>query len=910
MRRLAACAAALAAAAFLPAAANAATITVETAADEYGTGLDVCSLREAIEAANTNAGFAGCEPGGADEDVIQVASALGPHVLTRPGAPVDGNDVGDLDIDTDAGAVKVAGTGDGPATLDGAGLHRLFDVTGDLPFALHDLTVRNGHASQSGGTGRGGALRWISTAGTADLTVTDSLFEGNLADGAGSLEIQTPGDHRIEASRFTGSISFDHGVIRSFGDLVVDRSALLDNIGGGIQIEGAANGLTLDGSTLGSNRFGTQESIGAIHAAGDVTIENSTVTGNSGGFVGGVRALGDLSVHFSTIASNLTGNAAGDNAGGIDTDNANSVLLDGVILAGNRRGEDPSNCNDTSALAGPSPSLEDGDTCGLAPPSQSGTDPQLDLLRDNGGPTPTQGLYAESPALDAAGACGVLVDQRGLARDASACDVGAFEGVVPRPVVVPPEPQQQSKTGGPKCKAKKRVCCSRKQKIRGKPRYCRKKGRGKRSGPKRPAGKRSAPRAASTREVIGRSVQGRPIVATRIGDPDGDRVALVVGVIHGDERAGLRVVRELKRRWSAVKNLQLWVIKSLNPDGQRMRSRKNARGVDLNRNFPFRWRGGVPKSSGYYPGRSPASEPETKAAMRLIRRIQPDVSVWYHQPWGAVLACGGRPAIAARYASLARTRTSCRGRGLRGTAISWQRNELPASDAFVVEFGDGAISGRTARRHARAAALVGRDGIAARRSAAAAKPRVRKRLIPYGKGRLNDMARYSKRHYGEHSHRLEDPRQIVIHYAVAGSVGAIYNTFAHNRPDPEYGERPNVCTHFAVGARGETVKFVRPTIRCRHVVGLNHVSIGIEHVGFSDGEVLDRKRQLKASLRLSHSLRCRFGIPVKDVIGHNESLRSRFYKELDPDFKGKTHGDFKRKSMRIYRRALARMGEC
>ena len=52
--------------------------------------------------------------------------------------------------------------------------------------------------------------------------------------------------------------------------------------------------------------------------------------------------------------------------------------------------------------------------------------------------------------------------------------------------------------------------------------------------------------------------------------------------------------------------------------------------------------------------------------MDFIRRIDPDVSVWYHQPWGAVLACRGRPAIAARYAKLVRMGTSCRGNGLPG----------------------------------------------------------------------------------------------------------------------------------------------------------------------------------------------------------------------------------------------------
>jgi len=217
----------------------------------------------------------------------------------------------------------------------------------------------------------------------------------------------------------------------------------------------------------------------------------------------------------------------------------------------------------------------------------------------------------------------------------------------------------------------------------------------------------AAPAAAGETRVIGKSVQGRDIVAERIGDPAAERVVLVVGVIHGDEPAGLRVTDAL-RRAGPIEGVQLWLIDRLNPDGAQTGSRKNAHGVDLNRNFPFRWRGGVPQSSGYYPGPGPASEPETRAAIDFIAEIRPDVSVWYHQPWGAVLACRGRPRAAARYARLVKMPNSCRGKGLRGTAISWENAELPGA-AFVVEFPKGSISQRTARRHARAVGIIGTD---------------------------------------------------------------------------------------------------------------------------------------------------------------------------------------------------------
>jgi hypothetical protein len=195
-------------------------------------------------------------------------------------------------------------------------------------------------------------------------------------------------------------------------------------------------------------------------------------------------------------------------------------------------------------------------------------------------------------------------------------------------------------------------------------------------------------------------------------------------------------------------------------------------------------------------------------------------------------------------------------------------------------------------------------------TAAAKPPKIAKKLIPYPESRKNHMAAYSQRHYGESAWELTAPKLIVIHYAEAGTIGSIWNTFAPDRPDVEYKELPGVCSHFAVSANGVAYKLVPVSIRCRHVVGLNHVSVGIEHVGFSDRDVLGRKPQLKGSLRLTQALRCRLGIPVKGVIGHAESLSSPHYLELDPDFQGRTHGDFKRASMRVYRRALAKLGSC
>ena len=142
---------------------------------------------------------------------------------------------------------------------------------------------------------------------------------------------------------------------------------------------------------------------------------------------------------------------------------------------------------------------------------------------------------------------------------------------------------------------------------------------------------------ALKRLTFGHSVQGTKLRAVRLGDPDATRKALVIGSIHGDESEGHEIVRRLRRSHRDTPGVQLWVVTSVNPDGVQAGTRKNARGVDLNRNFSYRWRGGVPPSSGYYPGPHPFSEPESRAVRRLARRLKPRVTIWYHQPWGQVL---------------------------------------------------------------------------------------------------------------------------------------------------------------------------------------------------------------------------------------------------------------------------------
>jgi protein MpaA len=179
---------------------------------------------------------------------------------------------------------------------------------------------------------------------------------------------------------------------------------------------------------------------------------------------------------------------------------------------------------------------------------------------------------------------------------------------------------------------------------------------------------------AAPAEQLGRSQEGRPIDVVHVAGP-GARI-LVVGCIHGDECEGIEVTRLLARSHQTA---DLWLVHQLNPDGYARRSRTNAHGVDLNRDFLA------------------ATQRETRIARRLILRLKPDVTLWFHQPQAAVRAWGPSRATARRYARLAGVPY----RALPwppGSASRWQNGIGQIS--FVVELPAGELPDAAARRYA------------------------------------------------------------------------------------------------------------------------------------------------------------------------------------------------------------------
>jgi len=204
--------------------------------------------------------------------------------------------------------------------------------------------------------------------------------------------------------------------------------------------------------------------------------------------------------------------------------------------------------------------------------------------------------------------------------------------------------------------------------------------------------------AGAKRVVIGTSVRGRPIVAWTFGADRARRKVLVVGCIHGDECAGLAIVSAL-RRTRVPAGVQLWLVPEMNPDGTAADTRRNAHGVDLNRNFPYRWQ--PIAGPTYYSGPDPASEPETRAAIRLVRRIRPAVTVWYHQHMDLVDLSGGDRGVARRYAQIAGLEPTCL-TFLPGTETAWSDHAFPGTTSFVVELGAGPVAPVAIARHLRA----------------------------------------------------------------------------------------------------------------------------------------------------------------------------------------------------------------
>jgi N-acetylmuramoyl-L-alanine amidase len=138
--------------------------------------------------------------------------------------------------------------------------------------------------------------------------------------------------------------------------------------------------------------------------------------------------------------------------------------------------------------------------------------------------------------------------------------------------------------------------------------------------------------------------------------------------------------------------------------------------------------------------------------------------------------------------------------------------------------------------------------------------------------RLELTRQYCRLHYGMDSYTLRNPKIIVIHYTAIDNIKDSLDYFlpAVIWPDRSYIKRfgrLNVGVHFLVDKNGDIYSLLPTDIVGRHVIGFNHVSIGIENVARNEERLT--LAQVKSNARLIKSLLMKFP-SIEYLIGHLE----------------------------------------
>lgn len=384
-------------------------ITVTTGADNLAADGE-CSLREAVEAANTDAAVDACPAGGTGMDVIVFAGSVTTVTMSLGGSGEDGNQSGDIDI---WGWVWIRGEGRvrviGGASFD----DRVFDVHSEA--VLEGLTIARGNLAGGNECGGGITVRAGASLALRGSTVTDNHAEGS----GGGLCVRSSGVATVTSSSLVSNTAKDGGGIYNRGTMWVYTATIAYNRavttptsfgqGGGAFNSGWLlvsdsvfhdNVALFDDSTGGIYNYGTTARLEAV---------NTTLSGN-----GDVGLYNDLGARASLTHVTVFGHSQYGlwRSSGV-------VTAFNTLVANNYR-----DCQGSIQQGGRS--LSSDFTCTLF--ALRGINPMLGPLASNGGPTLNHAPAVGSPALDNAGGCGASTDQRGVARpQGTQCDIGAYE---------------------------------------------------------------------------------------------------------------------------------------------------------------------------------------------------------------------------------------------------------------------------------------------------------------------------------------------------------------------------------------------------------------------------------------------------------------------------------------------------
>lgn len=418
--------------------ASAAVFTVNTAVDAVDsdtsdgvclTAAGECSLRAAIQQANATAGA----------DDINVPAGV--YNLTLEGIKENEGATGDLDVKSE---ITINGSGADQVQIDGIQRSRVLEVHRNGSLTLNSLTVRNGWGDQ---LSSGGGIE----NNMGDLIINDCNITLNSVFGYGGGINNFRGTTIINRSTISENIAFSHGagIANQDGNVTINDSTISDNsgtattqstFGGGIYNSAMFGILEINNSTI-SGHLVLLDGGGIYHLLGTLRITNSTISGNianrnGGGLfyssgnssVGTAGNLRNVTIAFNTArAVDNSSPPDSKGGGGIYKRGADQLRMTNTIIAENLDGGD---CYDDGQLTNLGFNLDSDGSCGLSGDATSisnGT-AALGELADNGGPTLTHALLANSDALDAGDNDNCpAIDQRNYDRVDGNCDIGAYE---------------------------------------------------------------------------------------------------------------------------------------------------------------------------------------------------------------------------------------------------------------------------------------------------------------------------------------------------------------------------------------------------------------------------------------------------------------------------------------------------
>ena len=341
------------------------------------------SLRQALNAANEDT----------QTDVINIPEGI--YTLNMSGPDEDNNIDGDLDIKN---SVFIVGKGPEKTFIDGSSLTRVLHIVqAGVSVGLVNLTIQNGMVTNTHNQPHGAGILNKATLSLYNVGIKNNT---NAADNNLGGGIYNDGVLTITNATISGNQALSGGAIytNNSSETNIERSLLANNQ-----------------ASKGS----------AVESYGNLQVQNTTVHGNLAFFGSTIHlAFGTADISFCTV----TNNSSGFSSAALEWGLASLTLRQTILTANQPADSIKRNCS--NKIADATYNLEDANTCGFSTATNLiNTDPKLGPLQDNGGPTQTRALAADSPAIDNVRVnTGVIVDQRGFTRPVGPwADIGAYE---------------------------------------------------------------------------------------------------------------------------------------------------------------------------------------------------------------------------------------------------------------------------------------------------------------------------------------------------------------------------------------------------------------------------------------------------------------------------------------------------